>query len=146
MREEDVEPFRQKINEICTLTEDDLQEKIHIDVPMPVSYVSFRLVEELELLEPFGTGNSKPVFAQKDLKFVSARALGKAGNVLRFTVEDSEQKRWEMMYFGGKDNFEAYADRLRWTDCTAEKAVLCILTSCIIRASIPGREIRSCSL
>ena len=109
MREEDVEPFRQKINEICTLTEDDLQEKIHIDVPMPVSYVSFRLVEELELLGPFGTGNSKPVFAQKDLKFVSARALGKAGNVLRFTVEDSEQKRWEMMYFGGKDNFEAYA-------------------------------------
>ncbi len=109
MREEDVEPFRQKINEICTLTEDDLQEKIHIDVPMPVSYVSFRLVEELELLEPFGTGNPKPVFAQKDLKFVSARALGKAGNVLRFTVEDSEQKRWEMMYFGGKDNFEAYA-------------------------------------
>ncbi len=109
MREEDVEPFRQKINEICTLTEDDLQEKIQIDVPMPVSYVSFRLVEELELLEPFGTGNSKPVFAQKDLKFVSARALGKAGNVLRFTVEDSEQKRWEMMYFGGKDNFEAYA-------------------------------------
>ena len=108
MREEDVEPFRQKINEICTLTEDDLQEKIHIDVPMPVSYVSFRLVEELELLEPFGTGNPKPVFAQKDLKFVSARALGKAGNVLRFTVEDSEQKRWEMMYFGGKDNFEAY--------------------------------------
>ena len=109
MREVDVEPFRQKINEICTLTEDDLQEKIHIDVPMPVSYVSFRLVEELELLEPFGTGNPKPVFAQKDLKFVSARALGKAGNVLRFTVEDSEQKRWEMMYFGGKDNFEAYA-------------------------------------
>ena len=89
--------------------EDDLQEKIHIDVPMPVSYVSFGLVEELELLEPFGTGNPKPVFAQKDLKFVSARALGKAGNVLRFTVEDSEQKRWEMMYFGGKDNFEAYA-------------------------------------
>ena len=109
MREEDVELFRQKINEICTLTEDDLQEKIHIDVPMPVSYVSFGLVEELELLEPFGTGNPKPVFAQKDLKFVSARALGKAGNVLRFTVEDSEQKRWEMMYFGGKDNFEAYA-------------------------------------
>lgn len=94
---------------ICTLTEDDLQEKIHIDVPMPVSYVSFRLVEELELLEPFGTGNSKPVFAQKDLKFVSARALGKAGNVLVLRWRTAEQKRWEMMYFGGKDNFEAYA-------------------------------------
>ena len=106
-----------KINEICTLAEDDLQEKIHIDVPMPVSYVSFRLVEELELLEPFGTGNSKPVFAQKDLKFVSARALGKAGNVLRFTVEDSEQKRWEMMYFGGKGQFRSLCGRKIRTDC-----------------------------
>lgn len=105
-------------SEICTLTEDDLQEKIHIDVPMPVSYVSFRLVEELELLEPFGTGNSEAlVFAQKDLKFVSARALGKAGNVLRFTVEDSEQKRWEMMYFGGNGQFRSLCGGKIRTDC-----------------------------
>ena len=109
MREEDVEAFRKEINMFCTLTDDDLQERVHIDVPLPVSKVSFDFVEELELLEPFGTGNEKPVFAQKDLLFLSARVLGKAGNVIKFTVQDDEQKRWEMMLFHGKEEFERYA-------------------------------------
>lgn len=109
MREEDVEAFRKEINALCTLTDDDLQERVHIDVPLPVSRVSFDFVEELELLEPFGTGNEKPVFAQKDLLFLSARVLGKAGNVIKFTVQDDEQKRWEMMLFDGKEEFERYA-------------------------------------
>ncbi|MFR4589726.1 MAG: single-stranded-DNA-specific exonuclease RecJ [Eisenbergiella sp.] len=109
MREEDVEAFRKEINALCTLTDDDLQERVHIDVPLPVSRVSFDFVEELELLEPFGTGNEKPVFAQKDLLFLSARVLGKAGNVIKFTVQDDEKKRWEMMLFHGKEEFERYA-------------------------------------
>ena len=109
MREEDVEAFRKEINTLCTLTDDDLQERVHIDVPLPVSRVSFDFVEELELLEPFGTGNEKPVFAQKDLLFLSARVLGKTGNVIKFTVQDEEQKRWEMMLFHGKEEFERYA-------------------------------------
>lgn len=108
MKEEDVEDFRREINELCRLTEDDLQERIHIDVPMPVSYVTFSLVEELELLEPFGTGNPKPVFAQKDLLFLSARVLGRSGNAIRFTVLDELDKRWEMMYFGSREVFDAY--------------------------------------
>lgn len=109
MREEDVEAFRREINQICTLTEDDLQERVHIDVPLPVSHVSFDFVEELELLEPFGTGNEKPVFAQKDLLFLSARVLGKTGNVVKFTVQDDAGKRWEMMLFHGKEDFEGCA-------------------------------------
>lgn len=109
MREEDVDAFRREINALCTLTEEEMQERIHIDVPLPVSQVSFDFVEELELLEPFGTGNPKPVFAQKNLLFVSARALGKTGNVIRFTVADDQGKRWEMMYFGGRDTFDDYA-------------------------------------
>lgn len=108
MREEDVDAFRETINALCTLTEDDLQERIHIDVPMPVSYVSFSLVEELELLEPFGTGNARPVFAQKELLFLSARVLGRSGNAIRFTVLDDMDKRWEMMYFGSREMFDAY--------------------------------------
>lgn len=107
MKEEDLEAFRREINRLCTLTQEDMQEKIHIDVPMPVSYVSFSLVEELELLEPFGTGNPKPVFAQKDLLFLSARVLGKTGNAIRFTVMDDLDKRWEMMYFGNRESFDA---------------------------------------
>lgn len=108
MREEDVDAFRKEINALCTLTQEDMQEKIHIDVPMPVSYVSFSLVEELELLEPFGTGNPKPVFAQKDLLFLSARVLGRTGSAIRFTVADDLDKRWEMMYFGNRDAFDSY--------------------------------------
>lgn len=108
MREEDVEAFRRTINELCSLTADDLEERVHIDVPMPVSYVTFSLVEELELLEPFGTGNPKPVFAQKDLFFLSARVLGKTGNAIRFTVLDDMDKRWEMMYFGSREMFDAH--------------------------------------
>lgn len=108
MREEDVEKFRREINALCGLTQDDLEERVHIDVPMPVSYVSYSLVEELELLEPFGTGNPKPVFAQKDLLFLSARVLGRTGNAIRFTVADDLDKRWEMMYFGNRETFDSY--------------------------------------
>lgn len=108
MREEDVENFRKEINGLCRLTPDDLEERVHIDVPMPVSYVSYSLVEELELLEPFGTGNPKPVFAQKDLLFLSARVLGRTGNAIRFTVMDDLDKRWEMMYFGNREQFDSH--------------------------------------
>lgn len=79
LEEKDVEDFRREINEVCTLTESDMEERIHIDVPMPVSHVSMEFVKELELLEPFGNGNPKPVFAHKDLTFLSARILGKTG-------------------------------------------------------------------
>lgn len=112
MREEDIEAFRLRINALCELTPEDLQERVHIDVPMPVSYVSEALVEELERLEPFGTGNPRPVFAQKDLLLLSARAIGRSGNALRFVVADDAGRRLEMVYFGGREDFE---------DCVAQK-------------------------
>ena len=100
IRGEDVELFRRRINEVCTLTPQDLEERVHIDVPMPVSYITRSLVEELDRLEPFGNGNPRPLFAQKDLIFLSARVLGKNGNAVRFTVQDDAGRRWEMMAFG----------------------------------------------
>ena len=106
MEEDQVDAFREHINAQCELTPEDMEERVHIDVPMPVSYVTFSLVEELKKLEPFGTGNSKPVFAQKDLLFLSARVMGKTGNTLKFTVMDDQDKRWEMMYFGDREGFE----------------------------------------
>lgn len=108
MTEENVDAFREEINRICTLTPEDMEERVHIDVPMPVSYVTFSLVEELSRLEPFGTGNPKPVFAQKDLLFLSARVMGKTGNALKCIVMDDQDKRWEMMYFGSRDVFDAH--------------------------------------
>ena len=64
---ENMEAFHKKINENSVLTEDDFIPKVTIDVPMPISYITERLVEELGLLEPFGKGNTKPLFAEKSL-------------------------------------------------------------------------------
>ena len=110
IRSGDVEAFRRRINEVCTLTEEDMEERIHIDVPMPVSYITRSLVDELDRLEPFGNGNPRPLFAQKDLRFLSARVLGKNGNAVRFTVQDDAGGRWEMMAFGDPAPMNAYME------------------------------------
>ena len=100
-----VELFRQRINADCRLTREDLEEKILIDVPMPLSYVTLGFLEELKLLEPFGMGNSKPVFAQKHLRFISFRLMGKNKDMVRFTVEDEENRRFLLLLFRGWDSF-----------------------------------------
>ena len=88
MKEENIEIFRQKINALCDLTEQDFVPKITIDVPMPVSYVSKELIHQLNLLEPFGKGNTKPVFAQKNVRALSYRIVGKNRNVLTMRMSD----------------------------------------------------------
>ncbi len=108
MPRENVERFRRYLNEHCGLSEEDLEEKIHIDVPMPMSYVTPELVRQLSVLEPFGNGNPKPVFAQKNLRLVRGRILGKNGSVGRYTVEDQEGRRFEMLYFGDLEVWHAF--------------------------------------
>ena len=112
MPEKNVERFRTYLNEHCGLTEGDFEEKIHIDVPMPMSYVTADFVRQLSVLEPFGNGNPKPVFAQRNLRLIRGRILGKNSNVGRYTVEDENGGRFEMMYFG---NIEMWHDFLKET-------------------------------
>ena len=112
MPEKNVERFRTYLNEHCGLTEGDFEEKIHIDVPMPMSYVTADFVRQLSVLEPFGNGNPKPVFAQRNLRLIRGRILGKNSNVGRYTVEDENGGRFEMMYFG---NMEMWHDFLKET-------------------------------
>ena len=105
IKEENVEEFRRRLNENCTLTEKDLMPKILIDVPMPVSYIKKELVEEISLLEPFGKGNTKPLFAQKGLHVLSSRVLGKNRNVAKLQLSDSTGCVIEAVYFGEADEF-----------------------------------------
>ena len=100
-----VELFRKTLNENCTLTDEDMEEKILIDVPMPLSYVTYGFLEELKLLEPFGMGNTKPVFGQKNLRFLSVRKMGKNQDMARFTVEDEEKRRFLLLLFRGWEQF-----------------------------------------
>ena len=81
--EENIEVFRRQLNEKTVLTEEDFCEKVSIDMQMPLRYVTEELVEELELLEPFGKGNTKPVFVEKDMLVLNSRILGKNQNVLK---------------------------------------------------------------
>ncbi|NBI92608.1 single-stranded-DNA-specific exonuclease RecJ [Lachnospiraceae bacterium] len=108
MREKDVEAFRKKINENCRLSDGDLEEKIHIDVAMPLSYITKELVQELKLLEPFGEGNRKPVFAQKDIHIVSGRVMGKNRNVGKYGVTDGGGSYFDMVYFGDLEAFDEF--------------------------------------
>lgn len=108
MREEDVEAFRKRINERCRLTEEDLEEKIHIDVAMPLSYISKGLIGQLELLEPFGVGNAKPVFAQKDIHIIHGRIMGKNRNVGKYGITDGNGGFYDMVYFGDLEAFHDF--------------------------------------
>ena len=105
LEEENVSVFRDKMNENCNLSEEDFQEKVLIDVPLPLSYVTNAFLEELKLLEPFGMGNQKPIFAQKDILFLSMRIMGKNKDMAKFTVEDTEGKRFSMILFRRLDDF-----------------------------------------
>lgn len=105
---ENVELFRKKLNNNCTLTDEDFEEKVLIDVPMPMDYTSFQLVEELALLEPFGNGNPKPQFAHKNVKLISGRILGVHKNVGKYVVVGESGKRFDMMYFGDLEAFNVF--------------------------------------
>lgn len=100
LSEENVEEFRRRINEEAQLTEEDFVHKVHIDVPMPLSYVTEALIREWQLLEPFGKGNGKPVFADKNIKVINRRVVGKNQNVLKLTIEDRFGGRYPAVYFG----------------------------------------------
>ena len=99
-KEEDIELFRRRMNRNCTLTKEDLQEVVHIDVPMPLSYADRSFIRELSCLEPFGTGNPKPLFARKNVSLLSGKVLGKNKNVGKFRIADEEGRTYDMIYFG----------------------------------------------
>lgn len=109
---ENLEEFRKLLNKNTTLTKEDIVKKIVIDVPMPIDYVSEDLVEQLNLLEPFGKANQKPLFAEKNLKFLSARILGKNRKILKYIVENERGCQIEALFFGDIEEIrEAMIDK-----------------------------------
>lgn len=105
-----VDIFRRKINENTTLTEEDLCGKIVIDVPMPLSYISKDLVEELNILEPFGKSNEKPLFADRDIEIISIRILGKNQNVCKMQVKSADSPVMPALYFGEPEQLLSFLE------------------------------------
>lgn len=105
MEEKNIDIFRKTLNHNCNLTKEDLEEKVYIDVSMPFGYATEDFMEELKQLEPFGTGNPKPVFAQKNMTFLSIRIIGKNGDMAKFSVEDEKGNRYPLILFRNVDGF-----------------------------------------
>lgn len=105
MEEENIESLRAALNEDCGLTEEDFIPKVHIDVPMPLDYGGEELAEELERLEPFGVGNPKPLFAQKNLLFLAGMKMGANKTCARFRVQTPEGNLKQLVFFGDLEGF-----------------------------------------
>ncbi len=110
MPEENIEEFRRTLNENCRLSGEDFTEKLIIDVPMPLSYIRMDFVRQLQVLEPFGNGNAKPVFARKNIRILQGRLLGKNENVGKYRIQDEEGNFYEMIYFGDLPAWHAFLD------------------------------------
>ncbi len=108
MEKEKIGLFRTCLNERCGLKQEDYVRKVHIDVPMPLSYADLDLAMQMELLEPFGTANPKPLFAQKDVIFMQGRKMGANGNFARYGVLDDTGKKKELVYFGDLEKFHTF--------------------------------------
>ena len=108
LKKENIENLRKKLNENCNLTEEDLYLKVWIDMQLPLEYVTIELIDQLTLLAPFGKGNEKPVFAEKNLKIRKMQILGKKGNVLRLDIENSNGYRMTAMLFSRVMEFMSF--------------------------------------
>lgn len=119
----DVDAFRKAINEKSHLKKEDFIPVVHIDVPMPLEYTNLNLIKQIQRLEPFGVGNPKPLFAQKDVCFVGAKRIGAQGTYAKFTISLSRGEypvKEEVMYFGDVDAFCEFLDE-KYGKGSAEK-------------------------
>lgn len=107
MEEENIEILRQRLNQLTTLSVEDLIEKIHIDVPMPIDYITELLLEQFQLLEPFGNGNPKPVFAEKHIKILRMEQKGRERKILKMRIAN-KSCQMDAVYFGDIPAFEEF--------------------------------------
>lgn len=105
---DNLEQLRRQLNETAALTEEDLVPKIYIDAHIPLSHIDLKIAEDLSLLEPYGKGNSKPLFADKSIAVTRATVLGEKRNVLRLRLLTEGRRYMDCIYFGDICEFDEY--------------------------------------
>ncbi|MFR8738768.1 MAG: single-stranded-DNA-specific exonuclease RecJ [Eubacterium sp.] len=108
LEEKNIDLFRKMLNENCNLTEEDLYLKVWIDIALPLEYITMDFVNQLEVIKPYGKGNEKPIFAEKNLKIISLQILGKSGNVIKMVVENQNHYRMTAVKFNSAVDFMAF--------------------------------------
>lgn len=122
VKEENLPELRAALNRHSELTQEDLTKKVWIDVPLPFSYVTPQLTEELKCLEPFGKANPKPVFAEKNVSIRAITILGQNRNVIRLRMENERGDRMDGTYFCREEEFMQYM-REQYTASQVERAL-----------------------
>ena len=102
---ENIDEFRSRLNNVTTLTDEDIIPKVSIDMGLLLSQINYELIDQISLLEPYGKANPKPTFGMKKLKVIEAKILGKNRNVLKLKLSDG-RLYIEGIYFGDIDSFE----------------------------------------
>ena len=105
IEKENIEELRTRLNEKCTLTEEDLMKKIEVDSELPFKFATFGLVNDLKKLEPFGVGNKKPIFAGKDIQINRIKILGKEGKAIRLEMTDESGFKMQGIMFNKSKRF-----------------------------------------
>ena len=118
LKKDKLEEFRKKINENCTLSEKDFKKKIHIDIDMPVDYITIDLINQLSILEPFGKENKKPLFAHRKLKIEKVNVFGKNRNVIKLALKSSQGTRIDGMIFEEEESFREKMQEMQYITCT----------------------------
>ncbi|MCI5622945.1 MULTISPECIES: single-stranded-DNA-specific exonuclease RecJ [Anaerostipes] len=118
MEKEMINIFRDKINENCSLKEEDFIKKVHIDIDMPVDYLNLDLIQQLSILEPFGKENKKPLFAHRKLRIEKVMVFGKGKNVIKLSLKGSQGTRIDGMIFEEEDSFREKMGDKRLITCT----------------------------
>ncbi len=103
--EERIDELKKRLNDNCSLEAEDFIPILHIDMVLPLGYADKQLIREFKLLEPFGNGNTKPVFAQKNVALLSGRIMGKNRKCFKYKVRDESGVVLDMVYFGDPDRW-----------------------------------------
>ncbi len=105
MREEDIDKLREQLNQKAELSEEDMAEVVRLDAVLPMSYFTVDTIRQLSVLEPCGKSNTKPVFADRNIKVTRAGIVGVNRNVLKLHLLDSKGNPVAGVYFGEVEKF-----------------------------------------
>ncbi|MCH4190752.1 MAG: single-stranded-DNA-specific exonuclease RecJ [Butyrivibrio sp.] len=110
MKEADIQELKKRLNDACTLQKGDFEEILHIDMEMPLPYADRKLIQEISLLEPFGNGNARPLFAVRNVSILSGRILGRNRNCGKYKIMDENGQKYDMIYFGDMDRWQKFLE------------------------------------
>lgn len=111
MREEDIDKLREQLNQKAELSEEDMAEVVRLDAVLPMSYFTVDTIRQLSVLEPCGKSNTRPVFADRNIKVARAGIVGVNRNVLKLHLLDSKGNPVAGVYFGEVEKFLTFLSK-----------------------------------